>query len=71
MQMNEIVGQVQHGARLPKREQALNSARATADTPRQAVPAGEIRDVLAASPDEDARPMAGTTVKRCRYGSGF
>jgi hypothetical protein len=60
MQVNEFVGQVQHGARHPKRKQALDSARATAGSPRQAVRAGENRDVLAVPP-----------LKPSRFGSGF
>ena len=49
---------------------ADDHARAVLDTLRQAVPAGEIRNVLGHLPEEFARLFAGTS-RRSSYGSGF
>lgn len=63
MQMNEIVGLVQIGARRPKSKRAPNTTRTTRDPSQKAITASEMRDELPRTP--------GTTVKPVRYGGGF
>jgi hypothetical protein len=63
MQMNEIVGLVQIGARRPKSKRAPNATHTTRDPSQKAISASEKRDGLLRTP--------GTTDKPVRYGSGF
>lgn len=63
MQMNEIVGLVQIGARRPKSKRAPNATRTTRGPNQQTVSASEMRDELLRTP--------GTKDKPVRYGSGF
>ena len=63
MQMNEIVGLVQIGARRPKSKRASNATRTTRGSSQQAVSASETRDELQRTPE--------TTDKPVRFGSGF
>ena len=51
MQMNEFVGQVQHGARLPDMDQALNATRATLETLAERLGADESRHLAAQLPE--------------------
>ena len=51
MQMNEFVGQVQHGARLADMNQALNATRATLETLAERLGADESRHLAAQLPD--------------------
>jgi hypothetical protein len=63
MQMNEFVGQGQHGHRLPKREQAPHSARAARET------RAERQDADASHRADTQRPEG--TRMPCNYGAGF
>jgi uncharacterized protein (DUF2267 family) len=51
MQMNEFVGQVQHGARLPNAELALNATRATLETLAERLGAEESRHLASQLPE--------------------
>jgi len=50
MQMNEFVGQVQQGARLPDMDQALNATRATLETLAERLGADESRHLATQLP---------------------
>jgi uncharacterized protein (DUF2267 family) len=61
MQTNELVGQVQHGPRLPHVDQALDATRATLENQAERMSAEESRR-------PSTRPPAR---KPSRYGAGF
>lgn len=63
MQMNELVGQVQQGTRLPDMDRALNDARTTLETRAERRGAAESR--------RTGTKLAGTTRMPRRYGAGF
>jgi len=59
MQMNEFVGQVQRGARLPSVEQALNATRATLETLAERLGADGSRHLAAQLPEGISRYLDG------------
>lgn len=66
MQVNEHVGQVQQGTRLPAIDQALDDTRAAAETRAKRRGAKESRRTGAVR-----EAVAGTTRVLRRYGAGF